>query len=129
MRREAKKYKSRNAEYTRKRAAYLSGRKCALCNKVRAEEVHHIAGRNAKARDSIAEKYESVANYLAVCRRCHNVVDKESPALYATAAKLILGELDLALLKELKTGRRFSITYAELERAVEDVYEYRNLVK
>ena len=103
----------------------MRGQRCQVCDLRRAEEVHHIAGRNAAARDSVASRYEDQKNWLAVCRACHLIVDKESPAYMACAAKLLAGELDLRHLQNLKAGRRFAISMADLEASCDNLRQWR----
>jgi cytochrome c553 len=94
-----------------------------------AREVHHIAGRNAAARDSIAQKYEDKKNWLAVCRVCHSAVDKETPAVTACAAKLLAGELDLRYLQDLRPGKRFAVSLGDLAQACDNLKEWIDVKK
>ena len=103
---------------------YLLGKLCAVCRVRAAVEVHHLAGRNAAARDEIANQYEDDRNWLPVCRSCHTIVDKQSPATWACAAKMMAGELDIEFLRALRAGKRFSFDLAELERACDDIKEW-----
>lgn len=125
MRHQRKKYQRRNKAYAHSRADWLRGRTCQVCRRCIACEVHHIAGRNAAARDSVAGRYEQQKNWLAVCRPCHVLVDKESPALMACAAKLLAAELDLRHLQDLRPGRRFALSISELEQACDNLKEWK----
>ena len=126
LRRTRKKYATRNKAHAQHRGDWLRDRLCQVCGKRLADEVHHIAGRNAAARDSIAEKYEHQKNWLAVCRGCHLIVDKESPAYTACAAKLLAGEFDLRYLQDLRPGRRFALSISELEQACNNLKEWKS---
>ena len=125
MKRQNNKHAKRNRDYARQRQNWLIGKRCAVCNRYWATEVHHIAGRNAKARDSVAAMYEDTRNWLPVCgafyNDCHGRVDKESPALLACAAKMRRGELDIIFLRSLRPGRRFSFALSELHQALDDL--------
>ena len=125
MKRQSSKHAKRNRDYARQRQNWLIGKRCAVCNRYWATEVHHIAGRNAKARDSVAAMYEDPRNWLPVCgafyNDCHGRVDKESPALLACAAKMRRGELDIIFLRSLRPGRRFSFALSELHQALDDL--------
>ena len=129
MRRQRTKYKHRNADHAITRARYLLGKVCQVCRRSLAVEVHHIAGRNASARDDIAARYEDPKNWLAVCRPCHIRVDKETPALVACAAKMMSGGLDLNFLKDLRSGRRFSFDLADLHQALDDLEATQGTLK
>ena len=125
MKRQRAKYRQRNKTHAQARADWMRGRSCQVCSRKGADEVHHIAGRNAAARDTIAEKYEQQKNWLAVCRGCHIIVDKESPAYTACAAKLLAGELDIRYLQDLRPGRRFALTISDLEQACDNLREWK----
>ena len=129
MDRTGKKYKARNKKSAQARAEYIYGKLCAVCRCHPATECHHLAGRNAKARDEVAAQYEHPANWLPVCgsfgRGCHEMVDKETPALMACAAKLEMGELDIRHLQKLKAGRKFAINLSELHQALDDLQTWR----
>ena len=127
MKRNRPKYAARNRAAAKARQQYLTGQRCRLCLKRFASEVHHIAGRNAAACDAIAAQYESEKNWLPLCRECHELIDKQTPALWACAAKLEMGELDLDFLRSLRTGRRFAFNMAELSQAVDDLEQWRLL--
>ena len=129
MKRQAKKHQARNRRSADQRKAYLQGKVCAVCRCFPASEVHHIAGRNAKARDSIAEQYEHIANWLPVCgmlgRNCHDIIDKQSPALWACVAKMEMNELDLNHLKKLRDGKKFAVSLGDLHQAADDLESWR----
>tara|TARA_R100000808_G_C2153609_1_gene163996 strand:+ start:2274 stop:2681 length:408 start_codon:yes stop_codon:yes gene_type:complete len=129
MKRVNTKYRSRNGRSAQERANWMYGKKCQLCKHREATEVHHIAGRNAKARDDIYARYECQENWLASCRRCHVMVDKETPAYWACAAKMLEGELDLRHLQDLKPGKKFAILMSEIQQASDDLVEWRKLPK
>jgi hypothetical protein len=120
---------ARNEWAAARRRKYLLGKKCAVCNRHYATEVHHIAGRNAAAREQVFLRYEDPRNWLAVCGQfqlgCHERIDKESPALWVCAAKLQLKELDLEFLRELRQGRRFAFDFDELHQALDDIEQWR----
>ena len=132
MNRTSNRHRSRNRAHAKCRAEYLAGKPCAVCRKVPATEVHHIAGRNASARNAIAECYEDLRNWLPVCgsfqNNCHERIDKESPAMWSCAAKMQMAELDLSFLRRIRMGRRFSFTLAELEQAADDLEAWRLLL-
>ena len=125
MKRQNTRHAKRNKDYARQRQEWLIGKRCAVCKRYWATEVHHIAGRNAKARDSVAKMYEDTRNWLPVCgafhNDCHGRCDKESPALLACAAKMRRGELDIIFLRSLRAGRRFAFTLSELHQAMDDL--------
>ena len=126
MRHQRKKYQRRNKTHAHSRKDWLRSKYCCqVCKQRPAREVHHIAGRNATARDSIAEKYEQQKNWLAVCRGCHLIVDSESPAYTACAAKLLAGEFDLRYLQDLRPGRRFALSISELGQTCDDLKEWK----
>ena len=126
MKRQRPKYRQRNKTHAQARADWLRSKYCCqVCQQRPADEVHHIAGRNAAARNTIAEKYEQHKNWLAVCRGCHIIVDKETPAYTACAAKLLAGELDIRHLQDLRPGKRFALSISELEQACNNLKEWK----
>jgi len=130
MRSQSNKYRKRNKDHAQKRKSWGEEKNlCQVCNYRSVTEVHHIAGRNAKARDEVAKRYECEKNWLAVCRRCHSMIDKECPAYWACAAKMLAGELDLAHLQILSPGRKFSIDDYEIKEVVEYVLQWRMIKK
>ena len=127
MKKKADKHKARNLQDARRRAAWLIGKSCAICG-CRASEIHHIAGRNAKAKNSNGlNNYEDARNWLPICNTftglgCHEKYDKESPAVTVCAAKMRRGELDLEFLKGLRPGRRFAITSIDIANRMQELW-------
>jgi len=119
---------TRNQNHAKERKAWLAGQWCSVCRRHRATEIHHIAGRNAAAKDAIAVLYEDPRNWLAVCGafagNCHDRIDKQVPALLACAAKMRLNELDIKFLRTLKPGRRFAFTLDQLHQALDDLDQW-----
>ena len=126
MRKQRLKYKKRNTDYAHRRALYVLGKLCSVCRHRPAVEVHHMAGRNAAARNEIANKYEDTRNWLAVCRQCHVLCDKETPAHTACAAKMLQGELDLEFLKALRPGKRFALDLTTLHEKCDQLRKGKN---
>lgn len=52
------------AEYSKLRKEFLIGKICGVCKNVRANEIHHMAGKNGKL-------LIDLDNFLPVCRPCH----------------------------------------------------------
>ena len=124
-----RKFAKRNRFFAGLRAKFLQGKLCEVCQKHKATEVHHIAGRNAAASDAIFSRYENEKNWLAICgafqNGCHELIDKQSPAVWACAAKLEQQKLDIDFLRSLRSGRRFAFTMSELEQAADDLEQWR----
>ena len=71
---ESKKRKVANNEYKALRKVYLENHplcevKLKGCSK-KATEIHHDQGRGIKLND--------VANFVAICRNCHNIVENQN---------------------------------------------------
>lgn len=58
-------------EYAKLRTAFLTGKKCEVCEKP-AEDAHHTKGR--------VKYYLAVDTWMAVCRGCHDNIHR-NPAL------------------------------------------------
>lgn len=120
LNRRSPKHRAANDEAARARAKYLLDfPNCAICSvhadtiealsgRLRwldqATEVHHLCGRNAKAKDKT--RYERPQNYLCLCKNCHRFVtlDSRLSAWICWAAKLFT-DPDTADLDYLRTTK------------------------